>query len=348
MPAFDSVCLDALVQLKCLTPYQAMICNEATPDALAVGPFVITDRIGGDRRMELFTARKIGDHNNNQLTVLTTPPAERDIVLERLQRGLARTRSLSLPHVVVPQAAQIDAERLVVLSSWPGGKSLDELLVRRGRFPVSVVIEIARQIAVALEGLERCGVLHGDLRLRQVRIDDAGRLSLTQPMILAALEPHLTIHTDIPPACYDGIAPELIDSGAERSLASEMYALGCLLWQLLAGRPPFTAADPLMKLAAHQTRRIEDIRQWSPETPPHLAGLIHQLTSPDPRQRPRGFAEIHSLLGRPRGHASPRLRRFVRAFQSAAPRSTQPDYEPTSKLRNVAAAAALLLAVLGG
>jgi serine/threonine protein kinase len=349
LPAFDSVWIDALVQRRRLSPYQAKLCMAAGPEELAVGPLVLVERIGSDGRLEAFTARQPGSDTLVEVTRLHAPDGAHAAVQERLQTLLASLRAARSPQVLTATAVQIDRERVVAIAPLAGGKSLAELLVRRGRFPTAAVVEIARQLAAGLEQLERSGALHGDLRLRTVRLDLQGRLFLTQPGLLAALEPTVTIHTEIPADAYDGIAPELIDSRAPRTTATELYACGCLLWQLLAGRPPFPAGDPLVKLAAHQTRRVADVRQWSPDVPASLAELLLSLTHPDPRQRPRNFAEVAKQLGRPSQHASPNLRRFARAFQSAAPRMTTAKEPPANQTRTMVVGFGLLCAVvLGG
>src|SRR5690606_6286963 len=114
-----------------------------------------------------------------------------------------------------------------------------------------------------------------------------------------AVLPETTIHDPLTLEACDGVAPELIGTGLGASAASEMYALGCLLWQILAGRPPYWMADPLMKLAAHQTQRIPDVRSIAPDTSGPLAEMIEAMTSPDANRRPRGFDDLLIRWGRP-------------------------------------------------
>ncbi|MFV0444889.1 MAG: protein kinase domain-containing protein [Planctomycetaceae bacterium] len=348
LPAFDSVWIDALVQLGRLSPYQAKVCMAEGPPQLAIGPFVLVSRISSDGRLETFTARQPGQDSLYELTLVHAPSAEHSVILDRLQDAVTRLRTVRSPSIALPSAVRCEQGHLVAAASWVGGKSLAELLIRRGRFPIPVVQDISRQIISSLAQLEQARLLHGDLRLRTVRLDPLGRVYLTQPGLLAALEPNVTIHVDIPADACDGIAPELIDSHAVRSTASELYAYGCLLWQLLAGRPPFPAGDPLVKLAAHQTKRIADIRQWRPDTPASLAELLHSLTHPDPRQRPRSCSDVATGLGRPARRSATTLQSFVRAFQSAAPRITLSSDRSRSPVRITAACLLLLCALLAG
>lgn len=349
LPPFDSVWIDALVQMGRLTPFQARRLAEDSPQALAVGPLVLVERLGTDGRLTSFTARRPPHRELVEATFVEAPASERPAVLERLRRTIERWPAHLDRRAARPAAAHLDRDRVVVVSAHAPGRTLAELLVRRGRFPLTVVVEIARQMTATLEGLEQSGLLHGDLRLRNVSLDAHGHLVLRHGGILAAAQPLITIHSDIPADCYDGIAPELIETHAERTIASELYACGCLWWQLLAGRPPFPGGDPLAKLARHQTRTVEDVRVWRPETPPPLAELLRRLTSRDPDQRPRGFADVAAALRRPATTASSRLRRFARSFESAAPAAhLDADGRRRSALPLATAAALAFLLGLAG
>lgn len=346
LPAFDSVWLDALVQLGRLTPFQARRLAASGPEGLCIGPLVLVDRLGSDGRLTSYIARRPPRGELLELTLLHVDAADQPAVLERLREQIASLSSLTDPRVVRSIAAHLDRDQLVAVAPWTAGRTLAELLVRRGRFPISVVVESARQMSAALESLHRGGGLHGDLRLRNVRIDSRGRLQLLRPGLLAAMQPHVTIHARIPADCYDGVAPELIDTHAPRSVASDVYACGCLWWQLLAGRPPFPGGDPLHKLAAHQSRDVDDVRCWRPETPPPLADLIVAMTRRDPAARPAGAAELLRSLHRPAAAPSRRLKQFVASFESAALTSSLD--EGRRRVAPMRAAAAATIALLAG
>ncbi len=161
----------------------------------------------------------------------------------------------------------------------------------------------------------------------------------------SALDRGVLIRDDIPPEAYDAIAPERIGTGSPLTTASEIYAFGCLLWQLLAGRPPFPTADPLAKLAAHQSRGVPDVRTIAPDTPANLAEALRACTHPDPAERPATFAAIARRFGTPTPSGGQRLARFLRRFDGAAP----PDQLTLERpARFPTAAVALLLFVLSG
>ena len=341
LPAFDTVWIDALVQLRQLTPYQARVIEQGAASELRVGPYVLVDNLGrGPRGTTSLAQRPLartGDRSSR--CVVKRFQIDTDDCHEtrqRLNSLLERTSGWTHPHLVVPHSLlllgkqvrdgeqHLDQQAVATVSRFIDGVPLSELLVRRGRFPAKVVLEVGRQLLSGLASLDGRGLVHGDIRLSNVRMTDRGSAVLVDGGLRPAVCPELTIHASFALESYDGVAPELIGTGVAPNASSELYGLGCLLWQLLAGRPPYPMADPLMKLAAHQTRRIEDVREWAPETPAHLAQAIHAMTSPVPEQRPRSFDELLQRWGHPGARSRARVRRFRRAFDGAVPHLAQP------------------------
>lgn len=343
LPAFDSVWIDALVHDRRLTRFQAEVLESDDPDFLFVGPCVLLDELGRSRRAETYLARHREAGERCVLKLLRVAPEATDAVADGVRQLVNRMAGFGHPSVVGPHAAVTTADGLVTISRHVPGPHLGELLVRRGRFAPTVVLEIARQLLDGLAALAARGVVHGDIRLANVRLTAGGVAVLVDAGIIPAAAPELTIHAAFSPECYDGIAPELIGTGNPPTVSSDLYALGCLLWCLLAGRPPFPTGDPLAKLAAHQTRSIEDIRTWAPDTPPRLATLLQALTARAPHERPAGFTEALEQWGRPRRTGRQRLRRFRHLFESgiAVPPSRQ-----VSSIR-WAVAVAVLVALAG-
>ena len=325
LPAFDSVWIDALVQLRRLTPYQARVLEQGSAAELRVGSLVILDELGRGPRATTYLAKSLERHDRCVVKRLRVPAEDVTECRRRLLALLERTAGWSHPHLVVPHLMPTgDEQELAVVSRFVAGVPLSELLVRRGRFPASAVIEVARQLLDGLASLDGRGLVHGDIRLSNVRLTDRGWAVLVDGGVRPAVCPELTIHESFALEGYDGVAPELIGTGITPNASTELYALGCLLWQLLAGRPPYPMADPLMKLAAHQTRRIEDVREWAPDTPAPLALAIHAMTSPQPAERPRSFDELLQRWGRPGALSRSRLRRYRRTFDGAVPHLAQP------------------------
>ncbi len=357
LPAFDSVWLDALVQTQKLTSFQASLIESGQHDSLRIGPSIVMDRIGGTSS-ETFLARDASSSSLIVVKRMSVPAELKAATLARLQQLIEQAKGLEHPGLVMPHAcselgASKQPKRKTDVAHWVGvrvelaiasrlveGLTLGELLLRRGRFPADAVTEIARQLLDQLAALHEREIVHGELGLQNVRLQRHGQLLLLDGGITPALQPELQLNAFTRPDRYDGVAPELIGTGQKRSPQSDLYALGALLWQLLAGRPPFTTGDPLAKLAAHQMQRIPDVRELAPETPDKLARLIHWLTERDPALRPSSARQAlvghANSIGLPRRSSRSVMASFAASFRQPPTRSLP---KPTNHFPQFVAAA---------
>ena len=316
LPAFDSIWLDALVQIGRLTPFQAKLLESAQPGRIRIGPCVAISRLGSGPLGETLLARPLGGDELCVIKLLNSSAGFSKETVERLQTLVQGLKGLEHPSLVAPVSCAGIENAILLISRYVPGLHLGELLVRRGRFPAAIVQNIGRQMADGLAALAQRGIAHGDIRAANVRLTAAGTAVLVDAGIRPAVDPVLTVHSGLSPERYDGIAPELIGVGGVPSQVTDAYALGCLLWQLLAGRPPFPGGDPLVKLAAHQTRTIDDVRKWAPDTPDALAEGIRRLTARDPRDRPLSFSQLLNAWGEPDRKCRSQLATFRRRFDT--------------------------------
>lgn len=347
LPAFDSVWIDALVQLGRLTPYQARILESDAPSSLRVGDVLLLDEIGRSAWGRTWLGRSTSRGELCVLKRVLAPIEKQATIAEQGRRLVSAAVGFSHPNLVAPTGFTEDRDGCAFISQHISGVPLSELLVRRGRFPSLIVAEVARQLATGLHAWHRHGQVHGDVRLSHVRIDAGGHAVLVEAGLRPVIEPEITLHAALSLEAYDGVAPELVGIGQIPGAASDLYALGCLLWQLLAGRPPFAVADPLAKLAAHQTRTIEDVREWAPETPAVLADLIARLVRRTATERPQSAEEVAHQLSQLRLPGRGAIRRFRRQFDLAVPHLRQtPGSTHWARPAGVIAGVVLIAAVM--
>lgn len=321
IPAFDSVWIDALVQAQKITPFQARTLESGTPERLAVGPYLLISELGQSHKSSTYVAK--APESTEPCALKITKPQSDNLnqIQQNFQSLLNRLHGLQHPSLILPRTIKQLSQQFVIISRYLPSTKVSEMLIRRGRFPVQVVLAIGAQLLDALTMLEKRHVIHGDIRPWNVRIAPNGVAALVDTGLEPILSPELTIHASLPPRCYDGIAPELIGTGHHPNSQSDLYALGCLLWELLAGRPPFTTGDPLAKLACHQTKTVPDIRSWAPETPTAIAEALRKFISPDPNQRPATMQEAQKLWpAQPQAARKP-LMKFHASFQNQTPRT---------------------------
>jgi serine/threonine protein kinase len=346
IPAFDFIWIDALLSAGILTPFQAKILESSSPDQLRIGPCVLLDRLGRGEASETYLAITPGGADKLVLKRIRPEPELAATLRDRLSNLIERLRGLDTPYLVGPNFTDQHQDDLILLSRHAAGPNFRELMVRRGRFPVDVVAHIARQLSLGLAALESCDCRHGQIQLVNVRLTATGQAILVDAGVGAAVERGVLVRSDVPPEIYEGTAPELIGTGSPKTTKSELYAFGCLLWHLLAGRPPFPTGDPLAKLAAHQSRAIPDIREFAPDTHPQLAAAIRALTQRAPHERPTSFGEVAARFGNANETGHRRLTSFRRQFDTAAPLERTTD-ERRARWPAAAGLSALIVVAIG-
>jgi serine/threonine protein kinase len=321
LPAFDFVWIDSLLYARKLTPFQARMLEASDYERLCAGPCVLMNQLGTGTHSSTYLARQRDGRRHVVLKLINLSAADSiSATLSGLEKLVSSAGDLKHPNIVTPHAALQHNDQLVTLSRHVRGSQLSELFVRRGRFAADSVLEIGRQLVDGLAALEEKEYVHGDIRLANVILTASGAAVIVDAGIEPVVAGSFSIHTDRPPHRFDGIAPELIGTGNHANFTSDIYALGCMLWQLLAGRPPFPTNDPLAKLACHQTREAADVREWAPDTPAPLAEAIKLFTQKDPMHRPQNFHEIRQKWGSPGRRSRRRLAKFRAMFNTAAPR----------------------------
>ncbi|HVJ86345.1 MAG TPA: protein kinase [Caulifigura sp.] len=343
LPSFDSVWIDVLLQHRLLTPYQARVLDSADPDRLCIAGQIVSVCLEENAWRAVYRAKSLESGEPCLVTLHGVHPEERTRVLQSIDRTIASLRGCSVEGLVAPRRAEVNEHELMVYSADARGTPLRDLLVRRGRFPEGAVLAIARNVVRILASLEERDVPHGDLRSRNVWLDDDGGVKVVHAGLLEAVMPTFLVSQEVPLEVCDGVAPELTKNG-RRTGQSDQYALGCLLWQLAAGRPPFPTGDVHSKVTAHRTKAIADVRDYAPQVSEKLAGIIARLTQRSPSDRYASFRELALQIGAATKADSRVLRRFVRSFETEAP--TQTARETGERSRQLPSALAAV--VIGG
>ena len=298
LPPLESVWIDALAQARLITPLQATYLNAGRGAQLAVGPLVLLDRARGLGYAQQFIARERGHSARRLLVLIPADDETRADLVESLERLVWQTTGVPIAGLALFSAAGKDPQGAWVSGPEAKGWCADELLVHNGRFAGEAVLEIARQTAAALAALETLSIVHGDLSPRQLYIAPDGSVTLSGAGVRPLVRPvEGYCHAELPPECYDYLAPERAARAAGVSVASDVFAWGCLVWHLLTGRPPLAGATSLAKLQAAEAARIADVRQLAPDAPGELVALLAACLRRAPQERPPSWAAIAASLG---------------------------------------------------
>ncbi len=215
----------------------------------------------------------------------------------RFEREARVTAGMSHPNIVTVHDSGVEGDTAFLVMELLPGPSLAERL-REGPLPEAEVEEVGRQVAAALDAAHARGLVHRDIKPGnivyaadgRVRVLDFGITQLGESTGSQALT---ATHTVMGTAEY--LAPEQAMGGRVDGRA-DLYALGCVLYALLAGRPPFSGPTPVATMMMHANDPVPDLRQARPETPAWLVGLVTSLLAKDPDARPAGAASVVAAI----------------------------------------------------
>lgn len=227
------------------------------------------------------------------------PKLRADPELERrFAREVEITAAMDHPAIVPCLGGGIasDGSRFLVLAWMPCG-DLAERLRRQGRLPVVQAIAIAGQLAGALAHAHARGVVHRDLKPGNVFIDEQdqvrlGDFGLARPGSAAATR--LTM-TGVAVGTPTSMAPEQIDGSGRIDARTDLYGLGCLIFECIAGRPPFAGRSAEV-MHAHRTTAPPDLATAGQTVPPDLARLVAALLAKNPADRPASAEAVQHTL----------------------------------------------------
>lgn len=168
---------------------------------------------------------------------------------------------------------------------YVAGQSLHELLRSSSKVSWQEAIQIGIETTAALKHAHNIGIIHRDLKPANLMLDSEGRVKLTDFGIakLYGSTDETAVGAVIGTADY--MPPEQAE-GKTVTTRSDLYSLGCVMYALLAGKPPFIGKSVPEVLYAVRYSPVPDIRNMASDVPHELAELIQQLLEKDPQKRP--------------------------------------------------------------
>ncbi len=349
LPRFESIWIDALRQAHILTHFQAAEIHAGRGEALKVARYVVCQPVQECGYSVLYRAEDLQTREIVRLAVFPSSSHDQNALRANLEKLITIGKGLSHSAGLIA-ATGVDGSRHWAASSWLDGTSLADLVLHHGRFPPAVVLEIARAMLGELVALESAGLIHGDIRVQNVLITKDGDVHIPHPGLRGTIRPHegISYHDLVPDACST-LAPERVTDGTAPTVASDLFACGCVWWHILCGRPTLGGGDTLTRLRAAQSAAVDDLHQWAADVPDVLVEAINDCLQKDPQRRPRSMADFAQRLGPLRRHGCQAIARcLVAAARPRAPwlRSKRvPAKQPARPHRLTAAALALLAAL---
>jgi hypothetical protein len=218
----------------------------------------------------------------------------------RFLQEIRAAARLQHPNVVTAYTASRLGGLLVLAMEYVDGVDLAELVRKQGPLPVAHACHFARQVALALQHAHERGLVHRDIkpqnlilgRKNEVKVLDFGLAKVAREEGNDAGLTGANVMMGTP--AY--VAPEQAADARRADIRADLYSLGCTLYFLLTGRPPFLAERPMDVVLAHIQARPEPVDRLRPVVPVALAAVVARLLAKDPADRYQTPADVANAL----------------------------------------------------
>ena len=265
------------------------------------GSYRLERELGGGGMSRVFVAEESRLRRKVVVKVLS-PELAAGLSAERFERELQLAASLQQANIV-PVLSAGDMNGLPYYTMpFVEGESLRARIARGGEIAVTEVVSVLRDVTRALAYAHARGVVHRDIKPDNVLLS-GGTAVVTDFGIAKALaaagqrEGGATLTqlgTAIGTPAY--MAPEQVAGDPTVDHRADIYALGCMAYELLAGASPFANRTPQRMLAAHMTEAPRPVSEMRADTPPQLADLVMWCLAKEPAERPQSAGEIAQVL----------------------------------------------------
>jgi serine/threonine protein kinase len=252
-----------------------------------VDGYLIKKRVSTTASGQIYLARS--EDSGQDVCLKWFPPSSplSPTAIEKVVAGATACELLEHPNIVSIFEVTESEGRPLIISEWVHGDDLETIQTRKETIRPGASITYLRQVLSAFDFMFENGIIHGDARPRHL-IMDKGKIRVLGFSQSAATKTAsgITIGGQV---AYT--APEIIHGHAP-DFRTDIYAIACMFYEILVGKPPFGSTPEDAVLACHAHEPFPTTRTQCPHVPPALDALLRNMGSKDPGRRPESFHEI--------------------------------------------------------
>jgi tRNA A-37 threonylcarbamoyl transferase component Bud32 len=219
---------------------------------------------------------------------------------ERFRREVRTAARLSHPNIVTTHDAEDAGETHFLVMEYVEGTDLGRLVQEGGPLPVDRACDYVRQAALGLQYAFEQGMVHRDLKPHNLMLTADGRVKILDfglaRFASEAASAAGATGTGVVLGTVDYMAPEQADDAHHADIRSDIYSLGCTLYHLLAGRPPFPNGTPIQKVMAHVEKKPQPLTELRHDLPEELMPVLQRMMAKNPKNRYQTPAEVAAAL----------------------------------------------------
>jgi serine/threonine protein kinase len=267
-----------------------------------LGQYELLEKLGEGGMGSVYKARHKIMRQIVALKVIHQGRLDQQSALTRFLREIQALARLDHPHIVRAQYADRVGDTHFLVMEFVPGVNLTDLVRSQGPLPIALACDYIRQSALGLQHAHEQGLVHRDIKPSNLLLTPEGMVKILD-LGLALLQcegagDELTATGQVM-GTFDYMAPEQWDDTHAVDIRADVYSLGCTLYFLLTGRPPFFGPEfssQIRKMKAHASAPPPPLRQFRPDVPPVLEAVLERMLAKDPQQRQSDPAEVAADL----------------------------------------------------
>ncbi|OYP29845.1 serine/threonine protein kinase [Rhodopirellula sp. MGV] len=267
-----------------------------------LGKYKLLGHIGTGGMSSVYLAEHTGLHDRRAIKVLPKKRVGDSSYLARFQLEAKAIASLNHPNIVLAHDIDNEGDVHYIVMEYVDGLDLQALVKRDGPLDPSTAADVIAQAARGLSHAHSKGIIHRDVKPANLLLDSkhvVRLLDMGLALMGAEDDESLTVaNNENVLGTADYLAPEQALNSHSVDHRADIYGLGCTMYYVLTGQPPFNQGTLAQRIAMHQKEMPKPIRQIRPDVPGELEGICVKMIQKDPKFRYQTADDVAEVLER--------------------------------------------------
>jgi eukaryotic-like serine/threonine-protein kinase len=254
-----------------------------------LGKHKLLGHLGSGGMSSVYLAEHCMMHTKRAIKVLPQSRLGKSSYLARFQQEAKAIAALNHPNIVRAYDIDNQGDTHYIVMEYVDGDDLQTMVKKHGPLPFDKVADYIAQAAHGLQHAHDIGMIHRDVKPANLLVNSLGRVKLLDlGLALFSDEGQASLTMDFNDKVLgtaDYLAPEQALNSHKVDHRADLYGLGCTMYFLLTGSPPFPDGTIAQRIAKHQAQMPQDIRKLRPKCPGELEGICVKLLQKDPKYR---------------------------------------------------------------
>ena len=289
-----------LIQAGLLTAWQCEMLFSRKYKKFKLGKYKLLRHIGSGGMSAVYLAEHTMLKRQRAIKVLPKKRVNDSSYLARFHLEAQATASLDHPNIVRAYDVDNDGDQHYLVMEYIEGKDLQTIVKQEGPLPLELACNYMAQAAEGFTYAHENNLIHRDVKPANLLVDEKGVVKILDlGLALYSDEENASLtvaHNENVLGTADYLSPEQAVNSHKVDSRTDIYSLGCTLYFLLTGHPPFPEGTLAQRIAKHQTQMPEDIRKDRPECPRDLVDICIKMMQKKPERRYQSMREVADAL----------------------------------------------------